>query len=184
MKAVRLGNVLGSRGSVVPLFAKQIADGGPVTVTHREVNRYFVTLAQAVDIMLDAGTLQGGGIFVSNPGEPIKIADLARQLIRDAGFEAETEMPIVFTQLRPGEKLAEEMFFADELVEPMGADKLQRVRSSQIAARNFDEQIAALAESVEHRDLAALLETLVRIVPEYEPSEIVLGTRSRARAAG
>src|SRR5579863_1891255 len=109
MKAVRLGNVLGSRGSVVPLFIKQIARGGPVTVTHPDVQRYFVSLSEAVDIICAAGDQQNGGIFVAQAGKPVMIADLARQLIRDAGVSPAKEIPIAFTELRPGEKLDEEM---------------------------------------------------------------------------
>jgi FlaA1/EpsC-like NDP-sugar epimerase len=184
MKALRLGNVLGSRGSVVPLFVEQISGGGPVTVTHPDVQRYFVTLHEAVDAILAAGNQDGGGIFVSKPAEAIKIVDLARQMIRDAGFVAGTEIPIVFTQLRPGDKLAEEMFFADESVEPTGDDKLRRVRGPQIAVEQFDAEIAALAESVEHRDLVGLVDTLVRIVPQYEPSKMVCSeTKPLARTA-
>jgi FlaA1/EpsC-like NDP-sugar epimerase len=184
MKALRLGNVLGSRGSVIPLFVEQISGGGPVTVTHPDVKRYFVTLPEAVDTILAAGNQDGGGIFVSKPAQAIKMIDLARQMIRDAGFVAETEIPIVFTQLRPGDKLAEEMFFDDESVEPTSDHKLQRVRGPQIAVEQFDAQIAALAESVQHRDLVGLVDTLVRIVPQYEPSEIVCSeTKPLARTA-
>jgi FlaA1/EpsC-like NDP-sugar epimerase len=128
MKSVRLGNVLGSRGSVVPLFMKQIGQGGPVTVTHPDVRRYFVSLREAGDIICAVGDQQNGGMFAAEVGEPMKIADLARQLIVDAGFDQAKEIPIAFTELRPGEKLDEEMVFANETAEPTGDERIRRVR--------------------------------------------------------
>jgi FlaA1/EpsC-like NDP-sugar epimerase len=173
MKAVRLGNVLGSRGSVAPLFRQQIARGGPVTVTHPDASRYFLTLREVVELILATANLEGG-VFVPEPSEPVKIVDLARGMIRKAGFEPDVNMPIVFTKLLPGEKLAEEMVFASETVEPTGDVRLQRVRGMAIAAAELDRKIARLVECVELRDLAALADTLVRVVPEYVPSETIL----------
>jgi FlaA1/EpsC-like NDP-sugar epimerase len=174
MKAVRLGNVLGSRGSVAPMFRQQIARGGPVTVTHPDASRYFLTLREVVELILATATVEGG-VFVPEPSEPVKIVDLARGMIRKAGFEPDVGMPITFTKLFPGEKLAEEMIFASETVEATGDSRLQRVRGAAIAAGEFDIKIARLVESVELRDLPALVATLVRIVPEYVPSELLLG---------
>jgi FlaA1/EpsC-like NDP-sugar epimerase len=182
MKAVRLGNVLGSRGSVVPLFIKQIALGGPVTVTHPDVRRYFVSLSEAVDIICAAADRQNGGMFVAHAGKPVKIADLARQLMDDAGFDPAKEIPIAFTELRPGEKLDEEMLFANESAEPTGDERIRRVRCPLIDAARFDADIAELQESVERRDLSASLEMLVRIVPEYEPSKLLLSQIARSCA--
>jgi FlaA1/EpsC-like NDP-sugar epimerase len=173
MKAVRLGNVLGSRGSVAPLFRQQIERGGPVTVTHPDVSRYFLTLREVAELIL-ATTNVEGGVFVPEFSEPVKIVDLARGMIRKAGFEPDVNMPIVFTKLLPGEKLTEEMVFASETVEPTGDARLQRVRGVAIAAADFDKKIARLVECVDLRDLAALVDTLVRIVPEYVPSETIL----------
>ena len=173
MKAVRLGNVLGSRGSVAPLFRQQIERGGPVTVRHPEVSRYFLTLREVVDLILAAANLEGG-VFVPEDSEPVKIVDLASGMIRKAGFEPDVEMPIVFTKLLPGEKLSEEMVFASETVEPSGDARLQRVRGAAIAAADFDRKIARLVECVELRDLAALVDTVVRMVPEYQPNELLL----------
>jgi len=180
MKSVRLGNVLGSRGSVVPLFMKQIARGGPVTVTHPDVRRYFVSLSEAVDIICAVGDQQNEGLFVAQPGKPIKIADLARQLIHDAGFDPAREIPIAFTGLRPGEKLDEEMLFANEMAAPTGDDRISRVQGPQIDVAQFDADITELQENVERRDLSATLEMLVRIVPEYEPSNLLLAQTSRS----
>jgi FlaA1/EpsC-like NDP-sugar epimerase len=173
MKAVRLGNVLGSRGSVAPLFSQQIARGGPVTVTHPDVSRYFVTLREAVDVILATGNLEGS-IFVSESGEPVRIVDLARGMIRKAGFEPDVTMPIVLTQLRPGEKLSEEMTFAGETVEPTGDARIQRVRGAALAADKFDAEMARLIDSVERRDVVSLVESLVRMIPEYTPSELLV----------
>jgi FlaA1/EpsC-like NDP-sugar epimerase len=184
MKAVRLGNVLGSRGSVVPLFTEQIARGGPVTVTHPDVSRYFVSLSEAVDIIEAVAHENDAGIFAAELGEPTKIVDLARQLIREAGSAAEKEVRIAFTQLRPGEKLHEEMVFASETSEPAHDPRLRRIRSLQLDHDLFESQIEGLAGIVERRDLNALVKALVRLVPEYEPSELLLSAkRPLARAA-
>ena len=181
MKAVRLSNVLGSRGSVAPRFMQQIARGGPVTVTHPGVSRYFVTLREAVDVILATENLEGS-VFVCDPGEPVKIVDLARGMIRKAGFQPDVEMQIAFTQLLPGEKLSEEMTFAGETVEPTGQAGIQRVRGAALAVDKFDAEMARLIESVEGRDLVALVEALVRMVPAYEPSEELFRMLSSSRA--
>jgi FlaA1/EpsC-like NDP-sugar epimerase len=176
MKAVRLGNVLGSQGSVVPLFLQQISRGGPVTVTHPNVNRLFLTLSEAVELILVVGSLEGdGSIFIPELGEPVKILSLARQLIEAAGFIPEKEIPIVITGLRPGDKMAEELYLACESVELSADPRLYRVKSPQIRPDRFDAEIAELAKNADGRDLVTLLDTLCRIVPEYKPSETLLG---------
>lgn len=181
MKIVRLGNVLGSQGSVVPLFRRQIARGGPVTVTHPDVERYLLTLREAVELILAAASLEAeGSIFVPELGAPVKILDLARHMIRTAGFEPETELPIVFTGLRPGDKMTEELISAGESSEPSTDRRLRRVSSAGISAERFDGAIAELGESVEQRDAVLLLEALCRIVPEYRPSETLLGAVHRS----
>jgi len=129
--SVRFGNVLGSRGSVVPFFQRQIMRGGPVTVTHPEVTRYFMTIPEAVQLVLQAAALgTNGQVFVLNMGNPIKIVDLARDLIKLSGLKADEDIEVVFTGLRPGEKLHERLFNDDEQPVPTKHNKILVAESS------------------------------------------------------
>lgn len=183
MKALRLGNVLASQGSVVPLFLEQIARGGPVTVTHPDVSRYFLTLNEAVDLILSAADIDDGDcIYVPELGEPIKILELARQLIHYAGQEPEKDIPIVFIGLRPGDKMAEELALSSEAIGPTIDARLMRVANVRVATEEFDHAISNFEENVRARDVLALIETLRRIVPEYQSGEKNAGLFNAATA--
>ena len=167
LRALRLGNVLDSRGSVVPIFRRQIFRGGPVTVTHPEVSRYFITLEEAGALVLAAASLTGsGGILVPKLGSPRPIMDLARFMISH-----QVDIPVVFTGLRPGEKMTEEMTSSRETVDPNPERELYRVRSAAVTADDLDESISALVCSEMQNDLAAALHVIRHMVPEFHPSD-------------
>jgi len=182
---VRFGNVLGSTGSVVPLFQRQLVAGGPLTVTHPEVSRFFMTVREAVELVLQASALGAaearGTIFVLDMGEPVRILDLARQMIRLAGLRPERDIAIEFIGLRPGEKLAEELFHAAEPLMPTAnpAIRLAAPRTADYAmlARSIDE----LEEHARARHEDRVLQLLERLVPEYRR---ILPPPSPAAAAG
>jgi FlaA1/EpsC-like NDP-sugar epimerase len=168
--SVRFGNVLGSRGSVVPTFLRQIRAGGPVTVTHPEMQRYFMTIPEAVQLVLQAGALgRGGEVFLLDMGEPIRIVDIATDLIRLSGLTVGTDIEIKFTGMRPGEKLYEEMFFSAENVLTTDHPKVLRARNGILpegVMRRIESMIAA-AEA-EHPD-DELRQLLRNLVPDFHP---------------
>ncbi len=167
--AVRFGNVLGSSGSVVPLFRDQIARGGPVTVTHPEVTRYFMTIPEAVQLILQAATLGAGGeIFVLEMGEPVRIVDLARNMIRLSGFEPDDDIAIVFTGLRPGEKMTEELVAEEKAIATTYHDRINVLRRNGAAPRP-ETWLPEVERCLAGADARAAIRLLRRLVPGYRP---------------
>ena len=170
--AVRFGNVLGSNGSVIPLFRKQIEDGGPVTVTHPDIIRYFMTIPEAVSLVLEAGMMaKGGDIFVLDMGSPVKITTLAENLIRIYGYEPYTEMPIIFTGLRPGEKLFEELLMSEEGLKSTKSEKIFIGSQIKIDSEDFITKLAALKEAAFENNNELVVEKLSQLVPTYNPKK-------------
>ncbi len=174
---VRFGNVLGSTGSVVPLFQRQLANGGPLTVTHPEISRYFMTVREAVELVLQASALgakveNGGGIYVLDMGDPMKIVDLARRMIRLAGLRPDHDVKIAFTGLRPGEKINEELFHSAEPLQPTTMTGIllasPRVVDKAFLAKALDE----LHEAARATDVTTALKLVRRLVPEFQGGEI------------
>ena len=174
--AVRFGNVLGSHGSVIPLFESQIREGGPVTITHPDITRYFMTIPEAAQLVLEAGALaRSGSIYVLDMGQPVKIMELAEKMIRFYGYEPGVNMEIRITGLRPGEKLYEELMMDTE------ADKMQRTDHNkifvapplQIDLGVFYQQLLQLEEAAEHNDDKVVTQ-LQNIVPTYHPNRKML----------
>ncbi len=173
--SVRFGNVLGSRGSVIPLFKEQIKKGGPVNVTHPEMKRYFMSASEAVLLVLEASAVgQGGEVFVLDMGEPIKILDLAKEMIRLSGYEPDVDIPIIFSKIRPGEKLFEEILSAEEGVEPTDYEKILRARSAdEMSFEVLMEKINLLIKaSHENSREDEIIKLLKEIIPTYKPSEL------------
>lgn len=178
-RVVRFGNVLGSAGSVVPHFQKQIASGGPVTVTDPEMTRYFMTVSEAVQLVLRAATHQienpklKSCVFILDMGQPVKIVDLAKRLIQLAGFQPEIEIPITFTGLRPGEKLYEELI--SQLEDPIDAGEVGFVVafSASIPRTEMESVMEEIRSLCWHEDKAGAVELLARIVPNYQPATLL-----------
>ena len=170
--AVRFGNVLGSRGSVIPIFQEQIKKGGPVTVTHPEMKRYFMTIPEAVLLVLQAGSMgKGGEVLVLDMGEQVKIYDVACELIRLSGLEPDKDIPIVFSGIRPGEKLFEEVLTAEEGVESTIHPKIFKARIGKSFPEEFlSEKIERLKAFAEARDSLSIIRTLQELIPNYHPN--------------
>ncbi len=169
--AVRFGNVLGSSGSVIPMFLEQIKEGGPVTVTHPDVRRYFMLTSEAVQLVLQAAAIGvSGAIFVLDMGEQIKIVDMARNLIRLSGFIPDSDVEISLIGLRPGEKLYEELVGSDEVSEPSGVEKILRVRNgTPVEIRELTTQIAELEREAASAEPLGVIRKLCEVIPTFTP---------------
>ncbi len=169
--AVRFGNVLGSRGSVIPIFQRQIERGGPVTVTHKEIRRYFMTIPEAVALVIQAGAMAAGReIYVLDMGEPVLIDDLARRVIRLSGLVPDEDIDVVYCGLRPGEKLDEELVGVGESREPTAHQKIFKVRINRtVADKDLDAGVKELIRQAVEMDDMGIRDTLKKLVPEYRP---------------
>lgn len=166
---VRFGNVLGSNGSVVPLFYEQIRKGGPVTVTHPDIKRFFMTIPEAVQLVLQASVMgQGGDVFVLDMGEQIRVADLARNMIVLAGLVPGKDIKVVYTGLRPGEKLYEELFEEQEQAEPTAHAKIHRAVGAPVPVDELNEWLESLQAKLPNSDDEELLHDLKRLVPSFQ----------------
>ena len=171
--AVRFGNVLGSNGSVIPHFKKQIAEGGPVTVTHPDIIRYFMTIPEAVQLVIQAGSMaKGGEIFILDMGEPVKIVDLARDLIKLSGFEPDKDIKIHYTGLRPGEKLYEELLLAEEGISQTRHEKIFIGKPVLIDSNELHNKLNWLKETVLKENTEDEIEKIMQsIVAEYKKAD-------------
>jgi FlaA1/EpsC-like NDP-sugar epimerase len=173
-QAVRFGNVLGSSGSVIPLFKRQIELGGPVTITDPEITRYFMSIEEAARLIIQAGAMgQGGEIFILKMGEPIKIDKMARDLIRLAGREPDTEIAIKYIGLRPGEKLYEELITEGEGIVPTPHQKIMVLRGNGKTYTEINRHILKLKEKAKDFDGEGIKKLLQQLIPEYQPEKSV-----------
>ena len=181
--AVRFGNVMGSRGSVIPLFKRQIAEGGPITITDPAISRYFMTIPEAVLLVLQAGAIsRGGELFLLEMGKPIRLLDLARQMIKLSGLQEE-DIPITFVGLRPGEKLEEELSFPHETIMLTDQSKLYRLESPYVAPLDLPSKIQQLKKLGIDMDFEGIQRALQDVVPEYRPMIPVQENLSAAASA-
>jgi FlaA1/EpsC-like NDP-sugar epimerase len=181
-RAVRFGNVLGSNGSVIPLFKRQIASGGPVTVTHPEIRRFFMTIPEAAGLVLQAAAMgHGGEIFVLDMGEPVRIQDLARNLILLSGLKPDIDIRIEFSGIRPGEKLYEEVSGLEENTVPTSHSQIRVFTGRGASPDTISRCLEELRRATEARDAAAVVLSLKELAPDYNPSSFLLRRAFKAR---
>lgn len=170
----RFGNVLGSNGSVIPLFKRQIEAGGPLTITHPDIVRYFMTIPEACELVLQAGTMGAGGeVFVFDMGQPVKIVDLARRMIKLSGFEPGVDMRIVYTGLRPGEKLYEELLSDNTKTLPTHNEKIMISKDPTMSYAEIDELVTRIVEAASDPAKVEVVKILKKIVPEFKSNNSV-----------
>jgi FlaA1/EpsC-like NDP-sugar epimerase len=170
----RFGNVLGSNGSVIPHFKKQIEAGGPVTITHPDIVRYFMTIPEACELVLQAGTMgQGGEIFVFDMGEPVKILDLAKRMIKLSGFEPNIDIKIIYTGLRPGEKLYEELLSDNAKTLPTHNEKIMVSKDPTMGFDEIDLLTKQITKASLRRDKVEVVKILKTIVPEFRSNNSI-----------
>ncbi|MEZ5365653.1 MAG: nucleoside-diphosphate sugar epimerase/dehydratase [Bryobacterales bacterium] len=184
--SVRFGNVLGSNGSVIPVFRQQIAARGPVTITHPEMRRFFMTIREAVQLVLVASTLgRGEEIFVLDMGDPIKVLDLAKTMIRLSGIANEDQIELRFIGMRPGEKLCEALTSEREMLEPTAHSKINVVHGPRADRSQVTRELETIRKALEVRDLEGVLDAIHRLVPEYEdPAQIAAAATAVPLPAG
>ncbi|MGK7945834.1 MAG: polysaccharide biosynthesis protein, partial [Microcystaceae cyanobacterium] len=167
---VRFGNVLDSSGSVVPRFRQQIAQGKPLTVTHPEITRYFMSIPEAVRLVMQAGAMaQGGEVFLLDMGDPIRIYDLALQMVRLSGLEPDVDIPIQFTGLRPGEKLYEELLIDGDNIQATQHPKIYCANEAKLPWSILESKLNQLLLTAQNYDEQGLIAELKSLVPEYSP---------------
>jgi FlaA1/EpsC-like NDP-sugar epimerase len=173
--AVRFGNVMGSSGSVIPLFQRQIAAGGPVTVTHPEMRRFFMTISEAAQLVLQAAAMGAGGeVFALNMGEPVRILELARRMILLSGLQPDADIRIEFSGIRPGEKLCEELSGHEEHTVPTEHSQIRVFTGKGVSREALAHCLQDLRHAVEERDTASAVLCLKELIPEYNPSAFLL----------
>jgi FlaA1/EpsC-like NDP-sugar epimerase len=179
---VRFGNVLGSNGSVVPIFKEQIRNGGPVTVTHPDVTRFFMTIPEATQLVLQAGSMgRGGEIFLLDMGEPVPIVKLAEELIRLSGLRPYDDIEIAFTGLRPGEKLYEELLLDGEGILPTSHGKIMVANSAPCDEQMLNQRLEELFLAARTMDLTGTVDLLHKIVPEFRKSATPAPEKTEAK---
>ena len=184
MAVVRFGNVLASRGSVAPLFLRQIAEGGPVTITDPHVRRYFLTLDDSIQIIVAAASRSRGGLFVPELGEPVEVVRLAEYLIRESGAVPRSEVPIVFTGLRPGDKMTEDLIGAGERKRNGNGESLFEIETPLFSEAEIRQWTSRLEALLTRGDIYGMIDALRKMVPEYQSAREVMALARERKAAG